>query len=331
MFGATCLVFLLLSCGGGGGDSETGSPSGSGQIMLTLQIDESQTETFGLKQTGAEFDCVGNHIDTIEILVLDASGNVIAEGGPFNCVDGTATLSAVAAGRDYTVQVNALDQEGFTIFSGEVTGVTVLANRVNTVGPVILLQVMNRKPRIMPPIGDKTVLEGEPLVFTVTAEDPDAAHTLAYSASDLPPGAIFDPVAQEFSWTPGFLDAGVYQVMFRVVDDGDPPMSDAETVNIIVGDVNRPPAMDPASKLWDQRGGAAGNYRDRDGSGQRPLDLQYRKPAAGRRVRPPGPEILMAAGLSGCGQLYGAVQRCGRRLTAIKRFPGDYHHRRGCQ
>ena len=134
MFGATCLVFLLLSCGGGGGDSETGSPSGSGQIMLTLQIDESQTETFGLKQTGAEFDCVGNHIDTIEILVLDASGNVIAEGGPFNCVDGTATLSAVAAGRDYTVQVNALDQEGFTIFSGEVTGVTVLANRVDAVG-----------------------------------------------------------------------------------------------------------------------------------------------------------------------------------------------------
>ena len=97
----------------------------------------------------------------------------------------------------------------------------------------------------MPPIGDERVVEGEPLVFTVTAEDPDAAQTLAYSASDLPLGAVFNPETHGFSWTPGYTDAGAYVVMFRVVDDGEPPLSDAETVNIIVGNVNGPPTMNP--------------------------------------------------------------------------------------
>ncbi|WP_373500443.1 putative Ig domain-containing protein [Desulfococcus sp.] len=256
MLGTICLVFLMLSCsGGGGGSQESGSPTGSGQILLTLQIDESGMDGYGLKQTGAEFDCVGNHIDTIEILVKDASGNEIAQGGPFDCTGGTGTVSDVPAGIGYTVQVNAFDEGGVMIFSGEVTGVTVLPNQVNAVGPVILLQVKNREPRIEPPIGDKTVLEGELLLFTVTAEDPDAAQTLTFETGVLPRGAVFDAETGVFSWTPGFTDAGAFQVFFRVVDDweGD-PASDAETINILVGDVNGPPTMAPP-----------GNYRIDEG------------------------------------------------------------------
>ncbi len=245
VLGAVCLALLMLSCSGGGGSSEDGAPAGSGEILLTLQLDDSDAAAFGLQEVEAEFDCIGNHIDTIEVLVFDAAGNLIAEGGPFRCVDGSGTVSGVPAGRNYRVEVNALDLEGFTIFSGEETEVTVLANRVNAVGPVILRQVMNRKPRIQPPIGDRSVLEGEALTFTVTAEDPDAAQSLAFSAGDLPRGATFRSQTQVFSWTPGFADAGVYAVLFRVVDDGVPPLSDAETVNITVGDANAPPRLDP--------------------------------------------------------------------------------------
>jgi hypothetical protein len=42
--------------------------------------------------------------------------------------------------------------------------------------------------------------------------------------------------------------------MFRVVDDGDPPMSDAETVAMSVGDVNWPPIMEPMRDYTIQEG-----------------------------------------------------------------------------
>ena len=75
ILGTVLLVLLMLSCSGGGGGSQesSGSPSGSGQIRLTLQLDESGLAGAGLRQVGAEFDCVGNAIETIEIFVLNAS------------------------------------------------------------------------------------------------------------------------------------------------------------------------------------------------------------------------------------------------------------------
>ena len=167
------------------------------------------------------------------------------------------------------MRVAALDLEGFVIFSGDEAGVTVLPGRINAVGPIILSQVMNRKPRILPAIGNRAVMEGELLQFTVNAEDPDAAHHVACTASNLPQGAKFDPETQLFSWKPDYGDAGVYKVMFRVVDDGEPPMSDAETVIITVGHVNRPPIMRAVEKSQypgggdpDLRGGGIGSgYR----------------------------------------------------------------------
>lgn len=248
MLGTILLVFLVLSCSGGGGGSQesSGAPSGTGQILLTLQIDESGMEGFGLQQTEAEFDCVGNHIETIEVFVMDASGNEIARGGPFNCLDGAGTISDVPAGQGYTVRVDALDEEGSVIFSGEATDVRVLPNRVNAVGPVVLRQVKNRVPQILSPVGNISVDEGEPLVFEVIAEDPDAGQTLSYETGVLPRGASFDPETRIFSWTPGYADAGVYPVLLIVKDDWEPDRAgDEETVQIVVGDVNGPPILAP--------------------------------------------------------------------------------------
>ncbi|HID29944.1 MAG TPA: hypothetical protein EYP19_08065, partial [Desulfobacterales bacterium] len=89
-----------------------------------------------------------------------------------------------------------------------------------------------------------TVEEGSLLEFTITASDPDG-DTLTYSASPLPnTSADFDPATQTFSWTPDYGDAGNYNVLFTVSDDGTPSQNDSETVTITVGDVNRPPVLD---------------------------------------------------------------------------------------
>jgi predicted RNA-binding protein with TRAM domain len=100
------------------------------------------------------------------------------------------------------------------------------------------------RPPILDPIGNKTVNEGEILEFTITASDPDG-DGLTYSASDLPEGATFDPVTQKFSWTPGYDKAGNYNVLFTVTDDWISPASDSEEITITVGNVNRPPILDP--------------------------------------------------------------------------------------
>ena len=47
--------------------------------------------------------------------------------------------------------------------------------------------------------------------------------TLTLTASNLPPGAMFDPVTQLLSWKPGYNDSGLHQVTFTATDDGDNP------------------------------------------------------------------------------------------------------------
>jgi hypothetical protein len=102
---------------------------------------------------------------------------------------------------------------------------------------------VNRHP-VLDPIGSKTVNEWELLEFTVTASDPDGDN-LTYSVSNLPYGATFDPETQVFSWVPDYGQADNYPVLFSVTDDGDPPLGDSEEITITVGDVNRPPVLDP--------------------------------------------------------------------------------------
>jgi MBG domain/Putative Ig domain/Bacterial Ig domain len=98
-------------------------------------------------------------------------------------------------------------------------------------------------PPILASIGDRTGTEGQLLEFTITATDPDE-DGLAYSASDLPLGATFDPITQKFSWTPGFDQAGNYTVEFTVVDNGSPLEVDSEIVTITIGNVNRAPVFE---------------------------------------------------------------------------------------
>ncbi len=93
---------------------------------------------------------------------------------------------------------------------------------------------VNRLP-VLEHIGNKSVVEGELLTFTVTAIDLDIGDILTFSASSLPDGAAFDPSTQVFSWTPSHGDYGNYpNVRFTVEDDGIPVESDTEDITIIV-------------------------------------------------------------------------------------------------
>jgi len=86
-----------------------------------------------------------------------------------------------------------------------------------------------------------TTQVGERFTFTVSATDPDN-NPLIYSASNLPPGATFDPQTRTFSWTPGYDQAGIYPNVHFEVSDGE--FTDLEDITITVINVDRPPVLD---------------------------------------------------------------------------------------
>ncbi len=115
--------------------------------------------------------------------------------------------------------------------------------------PTVTIQ--NSAP-VLQSIGNKNINEGQLLQFTVSASDSDN-DVLTYTVDGLPPGASF--VGQQFSWTPTFDQAGVYQVTFNV-NDGEE--IDSETITITVKNVDRAPTIDwfsPSSLVLSLREG----------------------------------------------------------------------------
>jgi hypothetical protein len=89
---------------------------------------------------------------------------------------------------------------------------------------------VNRAP-VLTAISDKSVNEGSLLSFQISATDPDG-DAITYSAEGLPNGATF--AGQTFNWTPGYDQAGTYQIIFTATDG---QAQDSQTVNLTVNNV----------------------------------------------------------------------------------------------
>jgi hypothetical protein len=90
--------------------------------------------------------------------------------------------------------------------------------------------VITNNPPVLDLIGNKTVNEGEPIQFILSATDPDG-DSLSYSANGLPTGASL--TTQNFSWTPASGKAGAYSVTFSVSDDKGATDSETITINVV--------------------------------------------------------------------------------------------------
>ncbi|HEY6817505.1 MAG TPA: putative Ig domain-containing protein [Croceibacterium sp.] len=115
------------------------------------------------------------------------------------------------------------------------------------------------------------VLEGQQLVFTAFAFDPDNPYyTPALRTADgtveqttnlpqtvtveaigaLPEGATFDPVTLELRWAPTNGQAGTYEFRFRATDTGgDTPLTSEIVVPVTVFNQNRRPSVTPIENV----------------------------------------------------------------------------------
>ena len=114
---------------------------------------------------------------------------------------------------------------------------------------MVAVQLEVTSPPNLPPvlvdIGPKETTESVPLHFQVTAVDPDGT-TPVLTTSALPGTATFTDNGNgtgDFDWTPGFFDAGVYNVTFYATDELEPGLIDSEQVVITVLDSNRVPTV----------------------------------------------------------------------------------------
>jgi hypothetical protein len=99
----------------------------------------------------------------------------------------------------------------------------------------------NRSP-VLDPIGNKSVVAGNQLLFTISATDPDG-NPLTYSASSLPSGATFTPATRTFVWTPMANQTGTYNNVHFEVSDGSLTDSENITITVTSSTTNQPPVL----------------------------------------------------------------------------------------
>jgi PKD repeat protein len=107
---------------------------------------------------------------------------------------------------------------------------------------------------ILSAIGNRTVLEGDSLVFTATASDPDGTIP-TLTAFNLPANATFGDNGNgtgRFAFYPTYFQAGIYNVLF-VASDG--VLADSEQIQITVMNVNRTPILSSIGSQTIAEGG----------------------------------------------------------------------------
>ncbi len=114
----------------------------------------------------------------------------------------------------------------------------------------ITVNEVNSAP-VLTAIGSKFAIQGSPLTFTASANDPDIpAQSLNYSLSNAPAGATIHPSSGAFDWTPAATQgAGNYTVTVWVTDNGNPALSDLESISISVSVVPVQIITQPASQI----------------------------------------------------------------------------------
>jgi hypothetical protein len=105
---------------------------------------------------------------------------------------------------------------------------------------------------VLASIGSQQISSGQTLDFTISATDADPNATLVYSATTIsgktyPTGSVFDTGLHRFTWQTSSSTSGNYWVRFIVNDSHDMANQQQvfEDVVITVGNVNRPPVLDP--------------------------------------------------------------------------------------
>jgi large repetitive protein len=236
--------------------------NGAGYASFTFQVQDDG----GVANGGVDIDQSPNTITVNVIAVNDATTTspvtlapIAEDSGAWiiteaqllanaNDVDGpslTAANLAISAGNGTLVN-NGNGTWTYTPALNDDTAVSfsyiVSDSSLSVAGSASLdITPVNDAP-VLAPIGDQAVNEGTTLSFIATATDVDVqANALTYSLVDAAAGAVIDADTGIFSWTPTEGQGPGTYSFDVVVSDG--LLTDSETINITVNEVNQAPAI----------------------------------------------------------------------------------------
>lgn len=89
-------------------------------------------------------------------------------------------------------------------------------------------------------VGNQVINETQTLTLQLAATDPDGDR-LTYTATNLPSGAILDPVTGVLTWTPNLFSAGTYSNIEWVASDGN--RASSQKLAIVVNNTNQKPVL----------------------------------------------------------------------------------------
>ncbi len=146
------------------------------------------------------------------------------------------------AGDAFTLITHQGSTGAFTAF--DLPTVAVWQTNGALYGPnAVTLTVLNARP-VLAAIPARSGDEQTALAFTAGASDPDPGQTLTFSLAGQPGGAAVNPANGSFSWTPTEAQGpstNTFTVL--VADNGSPPLTNSQSVTVVVNEVNQAPAL----------------------------------------------------------------------------------------
>lgn len=208
----------------GGTTSYAGTSQASPHIAgIAVLADQLATERIGRKLTAAEFTDLLRQTAVSVFDGDDENDNVTNTQINYPRVDVLALANAIydLGGPDVTPGTHLV-----TLAEGEVrTGID-FGNHNPTAA---------NTPPTLEPVGNQQGQEGSLISFTVSASDPDPGQSLTYSlGSGAPAGAQIDPLSGQFTWLPTDQVGSPFSVTVIVTDNGSPPASTEETIEITI-------------------------------------------------------------------------------------------------
>ncbi len=202
---------------------------------------KSGTEDTTLNLSAADFtaafsDADGDTLQKIQVTSLSANGTLKLNG-----VNVTLNQEIMVGELDNLDFVPNSNFFGSTSFSWN--GSDGLDYAASAASANLTFSGVNDAP-VLNAIGNQSGNELSLITFTASATDVDG-DTLSYTIdAGAPSGASINSTSGVFTWTPTELQGpGVYNVTVRVTDNGVPGLSDFETIQITVNEVNTAPVL----------------------------------------------------------------------------------------
>ncbi len=247
LYHGLCILIIMLFSACADGDDPASHVSEASEVSETGSVafrvvwkDVLDTESASGK-TERKLNCAESDVETVEANVYDENdenGEPIADGGPWSCSLGKASIEDVPAGSQRRIVVRGKDSEGRVLHQGEAEDVRVLAGQST---PPVLIEMRRVAPEVFinSPSENKVFTEGETITFSGSATDPEDGGDLSLAWTISMGGESVDS-ATGTSFTRDNLAQGDYTAELTATDSGG--LTDTASVMFTVKG-NTPPSV----------------------------------------------------------------------------------------